>query len=239
MFMTRWAATFLVGFFLVLGCGGGGDPAAPPSGWQSADSRWWSEDVDSSEVFRDLDSLSAMGVTGTATMSPGGTVTQEQFQGAIKRSLVRLYRNNPTVIDSLFEEYASPQLEGVDLSGQVVGENGQLKSKILDKNQKTAYEAITEYYREPQRQEDASLQYPDSLRQSEEASGEVELQVHIDSTGSVNAVEVLEGVHPTLDAIAMRAATQTVWEPAYVLRDGEWRPQHAWARFSVNYPAPR
>lgn len=235
----RWTATILVGFFLMLGCGGGGNPAAPPDGWQTADSRWWQQGLDSSEVFRNLDSLSTMGVGEAVKMTPGGTISQEQFQAAIKQSLLRLYRNNPTIVDSLFEEYAAPQLEEVNLSGQVVAKGGELKTKILQKNKKAAYEAITEYFREPQRQKGAELMYPDSLRRDEEASGEVQLQVHIDTTGAVNAVEVIEGVHPTLDAIAMKAATQTVWEPAYLLVDGEWRARPAWARFSVTYPAPR
>lgn len=237
----RWIATVLTGLFLVLGCSGGGNPAAPPDGWQTTDTRWWKDGADTSKVFHNLDSLTSMGVVEETTkLAPGSEVTQETFNAAIKRSLIRLYRNNPMIVDSLFEEYAAPKLEGVDLGGDLFSDNGQLKPKILQGNKKKAYEAITEYFREPQRQKGASnIPYPDSLRRDEEASGEVELQVHIDTSGAVNAVEVTRSVHPTLDAIAMKAATRTQWEPAYVLVDGEWKPRPAWVRFPITFPAPR
>lgn len=240
MFMMRWTATLLTGFLLLIGCSGGGNPAAPPDGWQATETRMWEEGVDTAEVFKNLDSLSTMGVVDARPkISTSGDVSHDQFVAAIKQSLLKLYRNNPALVDSLFKKHAAPQLEDVDLSGDVVGEGGQLKPDLLQKNKKTAYEAITEYFREPQRKEGADLVYPDSLRRDEEASGEVQLQVHIDSSGSVDAVQVLRGAHPTLDAIAMKAATKTVWEPAYQLVDGEWQGRSSWARFSVNFPAPR
>lgn len=241
MFSTRWIATILTGFFLVLGCSGGGNPTAPPSGWQMAETRMWKKGVDTSEVFRNLEDLDAMGVTGgVQKIAPGSNVSQAQFTAAIKRSLVKLYRNNPTVVDSLFEKYAKPKVKNADLSGGVLTDKGQLKPQLLQGNKKKSYEAITEYFREPQRQEAPSnIAYPDSLRRDEEASGEVELQVHIDTSGTVDAVEAIRSVHPTLDAIAMNAATRTSWEPAYVLDGQEWKPVQSWARFSVPFPAPR
>lgn len=233
-------ATILTGFFLVLGCSGEADPTAPPSGWEKAETRIWQEEVDTTAVFRNLETLDAMGVTDAVKkVAPGASVSQEQFDAAIKRSLVRLYRNNPTVVDTLFDKYAAPQLENADLSGDVV-EKGQLKPDLLQGNKKKAYEAITEYFREPQQQETPSnIPYPDSLRRDEEASGKVELQAHIDTSGNVDAVEVIRSIHPTLDAIAMKAATQTTWEPAYVLENQDWTPAPSWARFSVPFPAPR
>lgn len=240
MFSMRWMAAILTGVFLIVGCGGGGNPAEAPEGWQQSETRMWKNGVDTNAVFRNLDSLSTMEVVETnARFTPGGGVSHDQFTAAIKRSLVKLYRNNPTIVDSLFENYAAPKLEDVDLSGEVLGDAGQLKPELLQPNKKAAYEAITEYFREPQRKKGASIQYPDSLRQDEEASGEVLLQVHIDSSGAVDAVQVLRSVHPTLDAIAMKAATNTVWEPAYQLVDGEWKGRPAWARFAINFPAPR
>lgn len=237
MSSTRWIATILTGVFLIVGCGGGGgNPAEAPSGWQQSETRMWEDGVDTSMVFQNLDSLSTMGVMGAdAQLSSTGDVSREQFKAAIKRSLLRLYRNNPMIVDSLFEEYAAPQLEDVDLSGDVLGNGGELDPKLLQPNKKAAYEAISEYFREPQRKKGADIVYPDSLRQT--ASGEVSLQAHVDSTGAVDAVEVLRSVHPTLDAIAMKAATNTVWEPAYMLVDGSWEPQPAWVRFSISFQA--
>jgi len=243
MFSTRFFATLLVGIFLVAGCGGGSNPAAPPDGWETTEMRWWKSGVDTSQVFPDLDSLTTMGVIDEemSTME-SGQVTNEQFEAAIKKSLIKLYRNNPMIVDSLFEEYAAPQFEDVDLSGDIVGNQGTLKSKILNENQKMAYEAITEYFREPQRQKSPdNIIWPDSLR-SEENSGVVKLQVHLTVEGEgdnavarANAVEVLSGTDPTLNRIAMKAATEATWQPAYVLEDDSWTPVESWVRFDIPF----
>jgi len=53
-------------------------------------------------------------------------------------------------------------------------------------------------------------------------------------------VEVVEGTHPILNAIIMRAAaTETTWNPAFVTEDGEQTPYPGWGRLSTNSPAPR
>jgi hypothetical protein len=241
MFSIRWMATLLVGFFLIVGCGGGSNPAAPPDGWETSDARWWKQDVDTSEVFVDLDSLSTMKVVDRSVQLQGGSISRDQFNAAIKQSLVKLYRNNPMIVDSLFNEYAAPQLEDVDLSGNIVGEKGQLKDKILNKNQKVAYQAITEYFREPQRQNSPDIVWPDSLR-SEKHSGVVKVQAHLAVEGEgdnavarPDAVQVLSGTNPTLDRIALKATTQASWNPAYVLEDGEWTPVDSWVRFDIPF----
>ena len=242
MFSTRCIATLLVGFVLTVGCGGESSSTAPPDGWETTDARWWTSGVDTSRVFLNLDSLTTMGVLDQeARLGQRSTVSRAQFNAAIKKSLVELYRNNPMVVDSLFEEYATPQLEDVDLSGDIVGEKGQLRSKILNKNQKRAYEAITEYFREPQREASPDIAWPDSLR-SEEYSGIVKLQVHLTVDGEgenavsrADAVEVLSGTHPTLDKIAMKAATNATWQPAYLLEDDSWTPIESWVRFNVPF----
>ena len=123
MFAPRWIATTLTGLLLVLaGCGGGPDPSAPPSDWNATETRMWAPDVDTSEVFRDMGSLEAMGVLGEEITLSGGSVSQEQFQNAVKRSLLELYRSNPTIVDSLFAEHAVPVLENAELGGDAVEE---------------------------------------------------------------------------------------------------------------------
>lgn len=241
MFSIRWMATLLVGFFLIVGCGGGSNPAAPPDGWETSDARWWKQDVDTSEVFVDLDSLSTMKVVDRSVQLQGGSISRDQFNAAIKQSLVKLYRNNPMIVDSLFNEYAAPQLEDVDLSGNIVGEKGQLKDKILNKNQKVAYQAITEYFREPQRQNSPDIVWPDSLR-SEKHSGVVKVQAHLAVEGEgdnavarPDAVQVLSGTNPTLDRIALKATTEATWNPAYVQKDREWTPVESWVRFDIPF----
>ena len=240
-FSTRWIPTLLVGLFLIAGCGGGSNPAAPPDGWETSDTRWWKQDVDTSEVFVNLDSLTTMGIVDQTMQLDGGDVAREQFNAAIKQSLIKLYRNNPMIVDSLFEEHAAPQLEEVDLSGDVVGEKGQLKSKIRDKNQKKAYQAITEHFQEPRRQSSPDIVWPDSLR-SEEYSGVVKVQAHLAVEGEgenavarPDAVQVLSGTDPTLDRIALKATTDATWNPAYIMQDGERTPVESWVRFDIPF----
>lgn len=242
MAATRWIATTLTGLMLVLaGCGGGGeDPTAPPSGWKASETRMWKEGVDTSEAFRDLSSLSAMGVLEEDFALSAGGVDQEQFTNAIKQSLENLYRSNPTIVDSLFDEHAASKLEDADLSGTVV-KDGQLKPKLLNEYKNKAFKTIQDHYKQPKLQEGVSgITYPDSLR-TQENSGRVELQMHVDSTGSVDAVEVIEGTHPTLNAIAMKAATATSWEPGYVRQGAgeDWQPRPGWGRSPITFPAPR
>lgn len=241
MAATRWIAIPLTGLLLILaGCGGGSGPAAPPSGWEASETRMWKEGVDTSEVFRDLNSLSSMGILEEDFALSSGQITQEQFTNAIKQSLENLYRTNPTLVDSLFKEHAASELEGADLSGNVIAD-GQLEPKLLNEYKKAAFKEIEDHYRQPQLKEGVSgITYPDTLR-TEENSGRVEIQMHIDSTGAVDAVEVIEGTHPTLDAIAMKAATETTWEPGYVRRGAgeEWKPKPGWGRSPIDFPAPR
>jgi hypothetical protein len=211
--------------------------------WRTTETRWWQVDVDTSQVFPNLDSLTTMGVVSQqmSTMQ-GREFTRGQFNVAIKESLLRLYRNNPAIVDSLFEEYAKPQLEGVNLSESLTGKNGQLKPRILNENQIKAYQAITEYFREPQREKFPDrIIWPDSLR-SEENTGIVKLQVHLTVEGNgenaisrADAVELLSGTNPTLNKIAIKAATNATWQPAYLLKNDRWTPIESWVRFNVPF----
>ncbi len=236
MSVTRCIATTLTGLLLVLaGCGGGGgSPTEAPSGWNVSDDRIWKEGVDTSEVFQNFGSLSAMGVVEEEFALSSGGVTQEQFENAIKQSLKKLYRTNPTLIDTLFERHAAPKLQDADLSGSVV-KDGQLQPKLLNEYKNKAFKAIKDNYKSPTLKEPVeNIAYPDSLRQND-VTGTVELQMHVDSTGAVNAIEVVQKVHPTLDKIAMVAATQTKWEPAYEMVDREWQPRPGWGRSPVPF----
>lgn len=198
----------------------------------------WHQDADTSVVFRDLSSLSAMGIQDTELALGSGTITQEQFQKAIKRSLEELYRSNPVIVDSLFENYAVPELTDAELGSDAV-EGGELKTKLLEKYRSAAFKAIDNHYEQPKMQKGITdLPYPDSLR-TEENSGRVQVQVHVNEDGVVDAVEVVEGTHPTLNAIIMKAATETTWNPAYVTEDQEQVPRGGWGRISANFPAPR
>lgn len=241
MFASRLLAATLTGCLLFLaGCGGGGggNPAAPPDGWSVSESRMWKEGVDTSEVFRNLESLSGMGILDENFALSSGGVTPEQFKNGIKKSLEKLYRSNPTVIDSLFEAHAAAELEGADLSNAVEG--GQLKPKLLTEYKKKAYEAIKARYRQPHLQEKASIKsIPDSLR-TEENSGRFELQVHVDADGNVDAIKVVNGSHPTFNAILMNAATRTTWQAGCLQENDKCTETiPGWGRIPLSIPPPR
>jgi len=199
----------------------------------------WSSDVDTSEVFLNTSSLQTMGVLDEEITLSSGSISQEQFQRAVKRSLAELYQSNPLIVDSLFEEHAVPVLQDADPGSDAV-QDGEIKQKLLDKFRKKAFQAIEDHYEQPKMQQGISgLPYPDSLR-TEENSGRVEVQLHINANGEVDAVEVIEGTHPVLDAIIMRAAAlETTWNPAYVTEGQSQTPRAGWGRLSTNFPAPR
>lgn len=239
MCVSRWTATILTSVLLfVAGCGGNGNVGAPPDGWTGNETRMWKETADTSVVFQDLSSLTTMGVLENEFALSGGRITRTQFQDAIKRTLEEFYRSNPAVVDSLFEQHAVPELQSATLGSDAV-EGGRLSGELRQTYKQRALQAIDEHYEPPTLQEGITdLTYPDSLR-TEEHSGTVEIQVHITTDGQINAVEVIEGTHLTLNAIVMRAATQTTWQPAFVTVDGQQRSYPGWARLSTNFPAPR
>jgi len=229
MTASRWITALGLALALLLtGCGSE-DPSAPPSGWETADGRWWTSGADTATVFRTLETLQDMGITDTRTLSlTQGQITRSQMQEAVKRSLIALYRHDPATIDSLFEANAVPALADVSLSGD-------MREKVRGEFKQTAYKQINNHYREPRRTEaGGGMVYPDSLR-NEETSGTVELQVYVNASGEPQGIEVLESVHPTLDGIAMRATTEMKWQPAFLKVNNEWVEQPSFVRFGVDF----
>ncbi len=218
------AALLLLSAFWA-GCGGApDDPAAPPDGWQASGDYWWREGVDTSAAFADLSSLEAMGLAESTTYAAAaGPMTDAQFATSVKRSIVAIYRHEPQVIDSVVEAAVLPEVQNMRDEGPEA-----LRSRAYS----LAREHVTEPSAALQVGEDVPVPYPDSLRAS--VGGAVRMQVRLDAEGAPQAVELLEGVHPTLDAIALRAATRMRWEPMRV--DGEAIP--SWVRFTVRFRQP-
>ena len=208
----------------------------PPEGWEGNATMWWQADQDTTSFFRDLESLETMQVAGSEVVYLGkGAVGSErevrqQFKKAVKQSLIRMYRNEPAIVDSLFEQYMAPRIEKVKFTSDPGGD--------VEKFKKDAYKQLRRHFREPlttlKLGTDVPVMYPDSLRQLEVA-GEVKLQVYLNAEGEPQSVELLEGVHPMLDQSAMDATTRMRWMPAYVEDDGEWKAIPSWARFRINF----
>jgi TonB family protein len=233
----RLSALALTLTLFLTACGGGGDPTAVPDGWQTADGRWWRAGTDTSGVFRTLETLADMGIAErdqvftTAT----GRVERGQFVRAVKAEMRAFFRHDPEAIDSLFAVHVREDVARA-MSGSV-----QDLREAAEEQRDEAVSALRTYYREPRRTtslgEDVQVVYPDSLR-AQAVAGRVEMQLRLDAEGVPQAVKLVESVHPTLDAIAMRAATEMRWQPAYLKRDGQWSARPCFVRWNVRFRTP-
>ena len=210
--------------------------SGPPDGWEGDATMWWLAERDTTNFFRDLESLESMDVVGSEVVYVGqGAIgtdreVRAQFKKAVKQSLIRMYRNEPAIVDSLFETYLAPRVENVTFTSDPAGD--------VEKFKKDSYKFLRRHFREPltllKLGTDVPVMYPDSLR-TMEVTGEVKLQVYLNAEGEPLSVELLDGVHPTLDQSAMDATTRMRWMPAYVEDDGEWRAIPSWARFRIKF----
>ncbi len=227
---------FVLAAPLLAGCSSSenGNATEAPPDWETASDRWWKSGTDTSEAFRNLESLEAMGLTEEVTFAASATgITDEQAARQAKSNVLPLYRHEPQVVDSIFAQYVAPELE------KAVAAGGDAREAV-DQFKNTSYDLLRDHFNEPRERlalgEDVDVTYPDSLRQT--ASGEVQMQVRLNAEGEPVAVELLEGVHPTLDRIAMRTATQMRWDPAQVAQGSEWQPIPSWVRFAVHFRRP-
>jgi TonB family protein len=228
---------------LLVGCGADGEQIEldPPEGWTSADVRWWRSDLDTTGIFRNLETLQSMEVAGNDVVYAASNATavqnevaRQRLARAVKQTLLPLYRTEPQVVDSLFENYVTPKILEAKLSSDLGTE--------VDRFKKQGYRTITRLYREPRTilhlGPDIPVPYPDSLR-AKRIGGQVRVQASVNEEGEPMAIEIIEGVHPVLDAIALRVTTEMRWQPAYLLRGGKARPLPSWTRFKVHFTVPK
>ncbi|MFQ5570693.1 MAG: energy transducer TonB [Rhodothermales bacterium] len=208
-----------------------------PKGWQTDGIRWWRADQDTTGMFRNLETLKAMQVSGTevtylahSSLAQRGASLEEQFERAVRISLIRLFRNQPELIDSLFNQYVKPTLQDATLTGDIQEEVEAFKRK--------GYKLLRSHFREPrvalELGTDVPVLYPDSLQQRQ-VTGTVRTQVYLNAEGEPLAIMLIRSVHPTLDIMAMRATTQMRWGPAYRMRKGRWLPTPSWVRFGIKF----
>ncbi len=214
-------------------------PLDPPEGWltDGADS-WWLPATDTAAAFRDLETLQSMGLGEESPVYSAEHLAETQFavgrfrmKQAVRDALLPLYRNHPEVVDSLFRRYAEDDILPSARGGDVRG--------LFEEYRREAYRTLMRHFRAPWALTklgiDVPVAVPDSLRGV--ASGRaVTFQVFIGSDGRPQGIRMIEGIHPVLDRIALRAVTRVEWQPAYVLRGNRSQPLDAWVRFSVRYP---
>lgn len=213
-------------------------PLETPKGWAGNTTIWWQAAADTSGAFRRLDTFRDMGIPGSHLLSmtiDGNAaadmeLAQRKFNMYVKESLIELFRNQPEIVDSLFEKFVAPNIVASDLGGDV--------QPLVKEQQRRAYQILSRHFRYPRTitrlGEDIPISIPDSLR-DQEISGVVFIQIALNKEGVPIALTKLEGVHPVLDRIAMRAMTDMRWQPAYVLRGGRSRPIPSWTRMKVRF----
>lgn len=237
-FLPLYLSAFFV-FAWTSGCGEEAAQTEPPDGWETAERKWWQAGFDTAGVFPNMESLESLGKAGEMTLAANTQVAQEsgvaaqQLARSVKSSLIELYRNDPEIVDSLFERYVRPKFEGVTISAD--------RAAQVERYKREGYNLITKHFREPrtvrQLGEDIPVVYPDSLSQ-QGVSGTVRTQVRLNEEGEPQAIELIESVHPVLDAITLRATSEMRWQPAYVLRGNDWEAIPSWARFNISFQPP-
>lgn len=227
------AAALALAAFGAAGCGGTQIETDPPEGWQADGDRWWTPGADTTRAFRDLTSLTAMGVaTRTPVLTASQEVTGDQMILAAKQGLEKLYRKAPETVDSLFVEHVAPKVKKLPRTGDV-------KARMKKFTRKSHERLTSNYFRVPTQTrtlgEDIPMSYPDSLF-DRGVSGRVHMQVRVDTAGQPRAIKVIDGVHPVLDAIAQRATTKMRWDPARV-KEGDygWKKIPSWTWMNVSF----
>ncbi|MCB0716896.1 MAG: TonB family protein [Bacteroidetes bacterium] len=222
---------------VVVGCetGGGFNPG-PPVGWEGAGDRWWQPGVDTAKAFRSMTSLAEMGVGNSEPVYViGGGVARQSSEDrsvyAVKQSLLPFYRNQPELVDSIFTANVESKIRSAPFP------DSDFENRV-SKWQKESLRSIRRVFHEPYPTKslgkDIVIDYPDSLRTAG-VSGTVVMQVSVDAEGKPDAVELLRSIHPVLDDIAMKAATQMEWQPAYLLKNSKSIAIPAWVRYNVSF----
>lgn len=229
LFIVALAAAYLVG------CQSAPSPTEEPKGWETAEDRWWQAEVDTAQAFRALETFQAMGIPfEEVTFASNEPLSQQPIRmkrrliNEVKKELLPLYRHRPDVVDSLFQSHVEPLIRNGQAPTQFTLKE-QVKTKKDD-----AYRRLRRHFTEPRARlklgEDVPVVYPDSLRR-QGVSGTVRMQVYLNKKGEPLAIKMLEPVHPVLDRIARRAATQMRWHPAYLNEE----PVRSWVRYAIRF----
>jgi predicted small lipoprotein YifL len=217
--MHRFPLLALALAFVLAACGDRGPVLDPPEGWQTdGDARWWRADADPDRAFRDLSGFETMGLSeredGLRPESP--TVRN------VQRRFLPIYRNHPEAVDSVFGAAIVP-LVNREASP---ADDEATRERLISQANRRLHQAF--YPAQGRPREAAAIVIPDSLRET--VAGRVLLQIYLDAEGLPAAIERLEGVHPTVDALVMRNFAERTWQPAHL----NGRPVASWVRTDLN-----
>ena len=155
----------------------------PPAGW-SADTtniKWWQSDLDTTGVFKKLDTFIEMGISQHKTVygSPSVREMKELIVSNVQKRMISLYRSNPEVVDSLFTSIIADGIFAEDLPS-----DGNI-SAVVKRWTRNGYRRLSRHYREPRKKSKPAINpiYPDSLKYKG-IGGLVHAQVSIDDDGN-------------------------------------------------------
>lgn len=234
--LRRVSISFIACVFLWACSPSGPYEFGPPDGWQADGTVWWRGGTDTTGTLKNLETLEAMGVVkadfvyaSSPAIARQRSVRNEQYKYALKRELIEIFRNEPAVVDSLFEAYVVPLIEQATFTDNVDDDLMRLKRE--------GYKKIRRHFREPfvLTGDGLQLTHPDSLAE-QGIGGRVSVQLHVDVEGKPVSIELIKSVHPVLDDITMRVAAGSEWQPAYLLQGGKSNPIPSWARYNLNFP---
>lgn len=191
-------------------CNSGGG-IEPPAGWEDiGEGRWIRTGADTTGAFRDLSSVAAIGIVDS---------TDSEVIRYAKEALLYLYRTSPEIVDSLFQAEAVPLLSRSfpreNFQAEVDGALNDVKKALLgDGTDVSTYRQSTAL----PGSSTAPAVYPDSLKNAG-VTGRVAVQTFVTADKQPVAVQVVESVNPTLDALVMRQAATATYTSAWVIED--------------------
>lgn len=194
--------------------------------WQQDGARFFVSGVDTSNLFRNLETLEDMGL---ALPARNDRDARNWIDRNLRRELVVLYRHAPEVVDSLYRARVTTLVE------QAPTPAGGL-SDVVSELKRPAERTLLQAFRQPSPMKklgiDIQVPFPDSLK-ARLTEADIRTQVAIDAEGRPLAVRILEPVHPVLETIAVNAIAQQQWNPAYVLRGRAFEALPVFVRYNV------
>ena len=181
----------------------------PPEGWEEvAEGQWVRTGADVEGAFRDLSSIETMGVDSASS----------DVMRYAKQQLLYLYRTSPEVVDSLFDAKAVPML---DRSFPSEGFQAEVDATVEDIKKALLGDGTdVSTYRQAMAKTGSATApavYPDSLKAAG-VTGRVVVQTYVNAEKQPVAVQLVEGINPTLDALVMRQAATSEYTSAWVLQ---------------------
>lgn len=203
----------LPALLLLAACGDAETPPAPPDDWHAEGDRWWRDGADTTVAFRDLSDFETMGLGER----PDGLSSEGPVVRNMQRRALPFYRNHPELADSIFHAVGVPMIE----REMEAGDADERRDDIV---RRVNLEMVRVLYPPRFSDENPPLIMPDSL--VGRLDGTIEVQVYVGADRRAHGIQLLQGVHPTMDAIVMRRFADGEWLPARLL--GE--PVDSWYR---------